>query len=361
MWRVRWPRRRWLLAAGGFAVSGLAHAQAAPFAQVVPDYRLAFPRDHAAHPEFRTEWWYLTGCLQVSGRDRFGFQLTFFRTATGRAPSPSRFSATQLIMLHAALTDLAGRRLHHYDRVARAAFDLAGADPARGHVWLDDASLTLVGDTYHGRFQGQAFDLRLGARASQPPLLQGAAGFSRKGPLPQQASYYYSRPQLSVIGDLRLGTVRMAVEGRAWLDHEWSSEVMTGDAVGWDWAGINLDSGGALMVFQMRDATGSALWADAQWQHAGGARQSVPRADIRIEPLGFWHSPHSQARYPAALRIRLGQRVLELAPLLADQEVDARRSTGTVYWEGISELREAGRRIGVGYMELTGYWRPVRF
>jgi predicted secreted hydrolase len=73
-------------------------------------------------------------------------------------------------------------------------------------------------------------------------------GFSRKGPLPEQASHYYSRPQLRVSGSVD----GKPVKGVAWFDHEWSTTVLDPSAAGWDWTGINLDDGSALVAFRIR-------------------------------------------------------------------------------------------------------------
>src|SRR4051794_33394047 len=92
---------------------GARHAAAA-------DAALTFPRDFGAHPGTRTEWWYITGTLEAAPRT-WGFQITFFRSETGvAADNPSRFAARELVFAHAALTDIAGRRLRHDERIARS-------------------------------------------------------------------------------------------------------------------------------------------------------------------------------------------------------------------------------------------------
>ena len=49
-----------------------------------------------------------------------------------------------------------------------------------------------------------------------------------------------------------------------------------------------------------------------------------------------------------------------LVPLLDDQELDSRSSTGTIYWEGAVRAQQGGREVGKGYLELTGYWKPLQ-
>jgi predicted secreted hydrolase len=361
------PLRRRLLALllGGGAT---AHAQ-------VPRPRtLAFPRDHGAHPEFGIEWWYATGWLQRdaargAAQPAWGFQLTFFRTRTGLAESlPGRFAARQLLFAHAALTDLAARRLVHAERIVRWTGE--GASP-RAAAASDDTRLRVADWRLErdrdGRYACQladeaaGFSWRLVLTPTQPLLLQGDAGFSRKGPHPDNASHYYSQPQLEVSGDLVADARKHPVHGRAWLDHEWSGSLMPERAVGWDWIGINLDDGGALMAFRLRDAQGAPVWAGGTWRTRDGAQRSFAAHELRFEPLAWWTSAATRARYAVRWRIACPAGTFELQALLDAQELDARASTGTVYWEGLSELLDAdGRRLGLGYLEMTGYAAPLR-
>ncbi len=226
------------------------------YASVTPR-PLVFPRDHGAHPEYRTEWWYLTGFLDVPGREALGFQLTFFRVRTTVAPSESRFSPQQLIIAHAAIADRTRGVLLHDERAQRVGFGLVDAGTSDTDVRLDRWTFVREGASgeYRGSIPARGFDLALVARPTQPLLLQGRDGYSQKGPLTQQASYYYSQPQLAIRASLRLdGTVREAT-GIGWLDHEWSSSVLAEDAVGWDWIGMNLADGTALTAFQIRSKT----------------------------------------------------------------------------------------------------------
>jgi predicted secreted hydrolase len=227
-----------------FVLAGLA------FPLVTPDYRLQFPRDHGAHPDFRQEWWYVTGWLKTERGQDLGFQVTFFRTRLDiDTRNPSSFTPSQVILAHAALSDPRHGRLRHDERAARTALGLAGSREGNTRVWVDDWSLDLSNQTYRTKIQARDFSLDLEFQSQGAPLLQGEAGFSRKGNRPEEASYYYSRPQLSVRGFAN----REKVTGKAWLDHEWSSQYMAANATGWDWCGVNLDGGGALMAFRMRD------------------------------------------------------------------------------------------------------------
>ncbi|MCU0868443.1 MAG: carotenoid 1,2-hydratase [Burkholderiales bacterium] len=336
---------------------------AAPYPDVRVGERFVFPRDHGAHPAYRTEWWYATGWLRTAdGRD-LGVQITFFRNRPRlQEGSASRFAPTQLVFAHAAIADPAHGRLRHDQRAARSGLGLAHAALDTTDVAVDGWTLVLDGDRYRTRIAARDFTLALVLRASGAVLAQGVDGTSRKGPRETQASRYYSRPQLDVTGEVTLaGGAAVAVTGRAWLDHEWSSEILDADAVGWDWTGLNLDDGGALTAFRIRDADGGVRWAGGSLRDAAGRVQVFAPRDVRLAPLRTWTSARTGARYPVAMRIDVPGRALILEPLLDDQELDARASTGTVYWEGAVRARDAdGRAAGRGYLELTGYWRPVK-
>ena len=331
------------------------------YSDVRPGRALAFPRDHGAHPDFRTEWWYITGWVRdAEGRD-FGIQITFFRNRPGvQETSASRFAPTQLLFAHAALADGSHGRLRHDQRAARAGFGLAEATLATTDVRIDGWSIVLDGDRYRARIVASAFEFDLAFTATQPLLLQGEAGISRKGPRPLQASFYYSRPHLSVEGSVTVAGAPNAVRGTAWLDHEWSSEYLAPEAAGWDWIGINLDDGGALMAFRIRHRDGRVLWAGGSLRDGRGARRVFSPGEIAFEPMRAWTSPRTDTTWPVAMRVRAGDLELELEPLMDDQELDSRASVGTIYWEGAVRAMTAGRVVGRGYLELTGYWQPMK-
>lgn len=368
-------RRRWLLSTPLWASwSAPLWAQAA--APKVAPRTLVFPSDHGAHPEFRTEWWYATGWLHEAGNTapRYGFQVTFFRSRTGVAEgNPSRFAAKQLLFAHAAVTDLAAGRLHHAERIARwsGASDMpraaAATDTTRVHIgaWRferdDDATYRTA---VHDDAAGFAYQLRL--TPTQPLLLQGKAGMSAKGPGAEHASHYYSQPQLTVRGQLTIKGQARDVQGRAWLDHEWSETLMPAGAVGWDWIGMNLDDGSALTAFVLRRADGSAVWAGGSFRAAGQgqAARNFAATEVQFTALAFWTSPATRGRYPVRWRVQTPVGEFEVQALVDAQELDSRAGTGAVYWEGLSELRRVsergGQRVGAGYLEMTGYASPLR-
>jgi predicted secreted hydrolase len=333
---------------------------AVPVAPVVPGYVMQFPRDEGSHPAFRVEWWYITGWLAAPAGAARGFQITFFRVRPRlKTETASAFNPGHLMIAHAAVADPGRGRLVHDQRAARAALDLAGATEGATRVWLDDWSLVQAGRTYRARIPARDFTLDLTFTALQPPLLQGADGLSRKSPAPASASYYYSLPHLAVEGSIILGSQTHAVSGSAWLDHEWTSNYLGEGAVGWDWIGINLDDGSALMAFRMRDAHGETYWAGGSYRNAAGSRQVFAPGEVSFAPLRRWTSPRTGATYPIAWRVTAGTLELVLEPLMDDQELDTRGTVGTVYWEGAVTASRKGVRAGRGYLELTGYWKPL--
>ena len=362
-----------------FAQTGQGREAAAisreDFAKVVPR-RLVFPKDHGAHPAFRTEWWYLTAWMQAStdgvaaGRngsdsEGFGLQLTFFRRRTGLGESnPSRFAPRQLLLAHAAVSLPTQGLYRHDERAGRVGV----ADVRYSENTTD---LGLNGWTFKRLASGQYLAeftlrtrsrLRLGLYPRQPPTLRGVNGLSQKGPGQDYASYYYSHTHMRVEleaptnePDLRLPA---RSQGLGWFDHEWSSSILPPGAVGWDWIGIHLLNGGSLMAFQLRSRESKAVWTEFDERDAQGNRTSrSPSTEVQWQPIGQWRSPNSLAVYPRGwiLQFEGERRRLEIRPVMPNQEFDGRSSTGIVYWEGAVELYESGQRIGRGYLEMTGY------
>jgi predicted secreted hydrolase len=338
---------------------------------------LQWPADFGAHPETRIEWWYLTGALWATDAPAdaepvHGFQVTFFRSRTDvRADHPSAFAARQLLFAHAAVSELTARRLRHDERIARAGFRIAEAGEGDTALRLRGWSLAREGpaqrSVYRARIDSPAaaFALDLTLAATQPLLLQGLGGYSRKGPQPGQASLYYSQPQLDVQGTLQLDATRHAVRGRAWFDHEWSDALLDAQAVGWDWIGMNLFDGSALTAFRLRRADaapeGATLWAGGSHRAVGAAARNFASDEVRFEPGRRWTSAATQARYPVQWTLDTPAGRFTVQARFDAQELDTRAGTGTAYWEGLSDLLdERGRVIGRGYLEMTGYAGRLR-
>lgn len=389
-------RRRWLLCGlqglQGSALASLLAGRSTQAAQATagmadPVRRgrpLQFPRDHGAHLGQRTEWWYATGWLQagsgappaaptVADTALLGFQLTFFRSRTGLPgleENRSRFAPRQLLFAHVAVTDLAGRRHLHDQRILRwsEAEDAptGAAAVADARVWVGDWLLqrepAWPAGAWRASLPARGFGMALALAPSQPLLLQGDAGFSRKGPEASQASHYYSLPQLLASGQLQLDGRPLPVQGRAWLDHEWSDEILHPEALGWDWIGMNLFDGSALTAFQLRRADGSALWAGGSFRRADETSpQNFEPDQLQWRSGRRWRSPDSAASYPVEWNLSTPAGRFSVRALADAQELDSRGSTGAIYWEGLSELLDAqGRRVGLGYLEMTGYAGALR-
>ena len=329
-----------------------AIANATPqYAKVLRGLALQFPRDHGAHPDFRTEWWYVTGALELPQKD-IGFQLTFFRVRTGFAEAlASPIAANQILFAHAAVT-LPGDKLLHADRAARAnlgaGFSSADCDVRIG-AWQ---MKRIAADVFALKAQDAQFAFDLTLTPTQPKMLQGDAGFSQKGARAEQASYYVTWPQLQVEGSIVLDGKVQRARGLAWFDHEWSSEVLGEADVGWDWLGINLTDGGALMAFRIRDKAGATVFAHATLRDAAGRTQVWSGADVQFKALRRWRSARG-TEYPVATELRFGAHVIRTKPVIDDQELSTRRPAPVTYWEGLVQVE--GTLVGRGYLELTGY------
>lgn len=332
------------------------------YPSVRPGVLLQFPLDTGAHPEFRTEWWYITGWLEDETGTLRGFQLTFFRVRTLIGEdNPGMLAPRQLLLAHAAVADPAIGRLLHAERAERAVPGLAGAATSRTEVFVRDWYLQLDDEgRYRTRVAADDFEYELTFVPDGDPVLNGRGGFSQKTADPINASYYYSRPQLAVTGRLVLGGRTLAVRGHAWLDHEWSSEILPAEASGWDWVGINLHDGGSLMAFQMRDHQRRPLWTAGTLRSADGTVNTLAPGQVGFEAGRRWRSPRTGAEYPVEWQIEADGRRFSLRPLMDDQELDSRATTGAVYWEGAVRLFENDAEVGQGYLEMTGYRERLR-
>ena len=341
-----------------------------------PDFAWRFPRDHWSHPGYRTEWWYFTGHL-TSPADttaQFGYQFTIFRIGLlPDAPSwRSTWAATDLVMGHAAVTDLRTGR-HVFSEVLYRAVPLLGAfggpwDPLL--AWSlappgTPARWTLAwnggGFDFAMRDDGQEIAFALSTRATKPLVFQGPNGYSRKGAADAAASQYYSFTRLATSGTLRVGPETLTVRGESWMDKEFGSNQLAGDQVGWDWFSLQLDDGRDVMLYVLRDAAGGASHANGTLVAADGRARWLEATDFSVVASARWRGP-AGTEYPARWRVRvpLAELDLEVAPRLADQENRSRLVPQLAYWEGGVDVRAAGRAVGRGYVELTGYGARTR-
>lgn len=331
------------------------------YAPVSAGHPLSFPDALGSHPQFRTEWWYVTGWLSTEHGESLGFQITFFRTKPDiEDDNPSAFAPHQILVAHCALSDPKRGKLWQDQRIRRAGLRLAEAAEGDTHVWIDDWSLRHAAQSYSAKIDAEDFSFDLALSETQPPLINGEGGISRKGPDPRAASYYYSLPHLRVAGTIsRKGAVDR-VTGEAWFDHEWSSEYLDSEAAGWDWIGINFADGAALMAFRIRGLKGEQRWAGGTYRRGDGQIETLNPGDLEFRPVRRWESPRTGISYPVEWRVRAGSREYVLKPLLDDQENDTRLSTGAIYWEGAVQAYADHAPVGRGYLELTGYGARLR-
>jgi predicted secreted hydrolase len=337
-------------------------ATAAEWRHVTGPPELVFPRDHGAHPEYRTEWWYLTGLVDGGSGQRYGFQLTFFRQGLAPgAPRPdeSPLRARQVLAAHLAVADIGSGRFVHAERLRRADGGLAGFATDNLELWLDDWSLARLEDgtmTARARDIETAAGVTLELRPTRALVRHGDDGYSQKGSEPGNASAYFSWTRLAVRGELELSGRKLAVSGAAWFDHEWGTSQLGEGVAGWDWFSLRLDDGRDLMLYRLRREDGSVdPFSAGTVAGADGQATRLHADDFTIEPTGSWTSPSSGASYPSGWRLRVPDHGIDLTvrPLIENAEVDGSRSTGVVYWEG--PVAASGSAKGEGYVELTGY------
>lgn len=343
-------------------VGTLAGADTVGFARAIEPRSFVFPDDHGPHPEYRNEWWYVTGNLDADDGRHFGFQLTIFRTSlTPTAPSlASDWATNQAFMGHFTLTDVDGGRFHAFERFGRGALGLAGAEVSPLRVWIDGWSMEgtgLLPLRLRAADGPVAIDLVLSE--GKPRVLQGVDGLSRKGPEAGNASYYYAYTRMPARGTVSVEGSPIEVSGNAWLDREWSTSALSAGLVGWDWFALQLDDGWELMVYALRrgDGSASAESAGALIDPEGRRSPLAWGDDVTVAVTERWRSPIDGAEYPARWRVRLPDRGwdLDVRPLVRDQELDL----AFRYWEGAVAVTgdgEGGVGVdGLGYVELTGY------
>jgi predicted secreted hydrolase len=340
------------------------------FARANAPREFRFPDDHGPHPEFRNEWWYWTGNLVAAGGRAFGFELTIFRTALAPDQDPHRASAwapRDIYMAHFTISDIAAGRFHAFERTSRGALDLAGAKTAPWRMWVLDWSAVGPDDVttalpFHLRAGEGNISLDLSLEQGKSPVLEGDRGLSKKGPEPDNASYYYSLTRMPTSGILTVQGERFEVRGESWMDREWSTRALSSEQVGWNWFALRLDDGRELMFFHLRRRDGKKdAWSSGTLVDRDGTSRPLGADDVTVEPIGLWTSPRSNTEYPASFRLAVAAAALDLRvlPLLADQELDLTFR----YWEGAVRIEgtAAGATAkGFGYLELTGYGDEAR-
>jgi predicted secreted hydrolase len=326
------------------------------YREALPGYEYQFPRDHFEHQEFRTEWWYYTGNVIAEGGERFGFELVFFREGERHAvETKSAWDVQDLYLAHAAVTDAKGRRFWYEERLSRPGPGVAGASFDRRRIWNGNWSAQWGGE---GREENQTLDVvaehfrfHLRLTPAKPFVIQGENGVSQKADGPGRASHYVSFPLLRVSGTID----SRSVTGTAWMDHEWFTEQLGADQVGWDWFSVQLDNNTELMLFELRRKDGSIdPYSSGTFIDERGVPRHLRHEDFTLTALSYWH------QYPVAWRVRVPPLNVDLTSraVMPGQELRSKQG-GASYWEGAVDY--SGTEKGVGYVEMTGYEGRVKF
>ena len=362
----------------------LPGAATAQYRAASPGYRYSFPRDHFNHPDFQTEWWYYTGNVKSASGQAFGFQMTFFRQAVRRSPSPIASMASpwvieDLYLAHVALSDLSGGKFYNSERLNRAGPGIAGVSEEAGRIWNGNWQVLWAGDRQTLEAVADQWTLRLTLDTRKPPVIHGLRGISQKGTAPGQASHYISLTRLAAAGTIELSGKIYTVEGAAWMDHEFFTHPLAPEQVGWDWLSLQLNDQTELMLFRLRRQDGSLdPYSAATYVDSSGRSQHLSAREFTLRPLedrpkDKWTSAATGASYPIRWQVAVPSLGLEMevTTRLLQQEVTTSGRLAPNYWEGAVEF--AGTRgnspinsrvtlpvTGAGYLEMTGYDRPVR-
>lgn len=328
----------------------------------------SFPRDHGAHKDYQTEWWYFTGHLKTTEGREFGYQLTFFRQGVQRDPAQkkSKWAFRDLAFAHASISDLKNAKFHFDERVTRGG--PGGVEYSEEHmkIRVEDWEIVPLGDDHFElKAIAEGFTLHFTVEALKPKIFQGDRGLSVKGSESGNASHYYSYTRMKTEGKVVVGDEVIPVTGESWFDHEFSTSFLSKDQVGWDWFAIMLDNNEEMMAYYVRRRDGSNdSHSKGAYVDTKGERKLLKFGDYSIEPTGHWTSTDTGARYPSGWKISVPGRGLEITvtPKLKDQEMHPDGLGNMAYWEGACRVEGIlnGKPItGKAYVELAGYLSAV--
>jgi predicted secreted hydrolase len=359
--------------AGGPGGAATRTPESEGFAVAKAPYQFTWPRDHAAHDAYQTEWWYYTGHVRTASGRRFGYELTFFRIGVAPGdprplPTQSRWRGNELFPAHFALTDEQGKTFFHVERFTREALGMGSASANALDIKATDWSLrgAPAGRPDYERMVMHARDdtsqgvdaIDFVQMPEKKPAIHGRGGVSRKSACESCASHYYSYTRLHTTGTLVFHGEKLAIDGISWMDHEFGSSELEPNQAGWDWFSIQLDDDRELMLYSLRQKDGSVTpESSGSVIERDGSVRYLPRTAFTTEATGSWKSPHTGGTYPSGWRVRVPSANVDvtLSPTVLDQEL-AGTSSGVSYWEGAVDVRDgSGRNLGVGYVELTGY------
>jgi len=351
---------------GWASVGAVAQSANDSWRRVAPGLDTAFPAAHRCHPDYRVEWWYYTGNLAATDGRRIGFQLTFFRLGVDFEPlNPSRWAVRDLHVAHLAVTDVDREMFRYAERVNRAGIGVAGAATDRYDVWNAGWRATVDSAGRHRLVAlGDDLGIDLTLVESRAPVWHGQQGYSQKGSEPGNATQYYSVTRMRTVGRVMVEGEWTEVDGVSWMDHEYGTSFLEPGQIGWDWFSVQLVNGDDLMVFQLRRTDGRPDPGSAGTVvRRDGSVTRLDAGAFRMEPLVWWTSPASGARYPVRWRVSVPEYglLLDVRAAVESQELDTSATTGVTYWEGV--IRVDGRADGIdvegaGYLEMTGYAGP---
>jgi len=354
-------KRGWIVS---LLLAAFLFAASFTYQLALPGRKLSFPRDHFSHPDFKTEWWYYTGHFETDEGKTYGYQVTFFRFGLRDRQSEEKENPplfTDLYMAHFALSDKQGKKFSFWERTSRGYRDKAGAAVDRYLVWNEDWKVEEKRGSYFIEVKERETILRLQLTPLKPPALHGQQGLSQKGEGRGRASYYYSLTRLKTEGELEIAGRKEKVRGISWMDHEFGSNQLRDDQVGWDWFSIQLDNKTEIMLYLIRRKDGSVdPYSSGTLVYENGSTRRLNLKDFQVEVVERWKSPKSGGDYPMRWKIRVPTEeiALEIIPFFPDQELDTAKSTKVTYWEGAAQVRGTRRAKpieGLGYVEMTGY------
>jgi len=342
---------------------------AAQYRTALPGYRYEFPRDHFNHPDYQTEWWYYTGNLKSPDGHRFGFELTFFRQGVSRDPAKTAaWELRDVYLAHLALSDLDGGKFYHSERTNRSGPGIAAINKSLSRIWNGNWQIQWHADDQELRAIEERFQLHLTLHPEKPPVIHGENGVSQKAEAPGRASHYISLTRLATSGAIELGNKKFDVRGTSWMDHEFFTHQLASEQTGWDWLSLQLADNTELMLFRIRRRDGSIdPYSAGTYVDVNGKTTHLRSVDFVLQPAGeIWASPITGARYPIRWRVGIPKLNIELEAKtpLESQELTGKAGFAANYWEGaiiLSGQRGPQSLSGVGYLEMTGYDRPVPF
>src|SRR3990172_11923100 len=372
-WRMKLFRFRLAMTACFVFLLTLASATSTllsqDFKRALPGRTFSFPQDHFSHPEFKTEWWYYSGHLNDQEKRSYGYQFTFFRTGLKReTKTKSKWTIQNLYFAHLALTDESNKKFQYREKIHRGSLGEAGASYKTFRVWIEDWSLEGKGPAMRDHFLkagDRDFGIELNLTPERDPVIHGQNGISQKAEGEGYASHYYSITRLKTEGKIFLKEREFPVHGTSWMDHEFGSAQLREYQVGWDWFSLRLENGTDLMLYQLRHQDGKIdPYSSGTIIFSDGSQRHLSLKEFQIEVLDRWKSKKSGATYPSGWRVKVPRDQIDLllTPVLKDQELITEASTRVTYWEG--SVRVEGQYgnspvRGLGYVELTGYAKPL--